>query len=125
MNTVGIQLRISDLLFAVQKRWKIIVSLTLMGLVFGLLLSGMNYVQSAVEDYQIEGSFIISAVDSQGRYSGNSSAPSRNDITMATELYDTVYYLLRSDRLLSQIINDEQLLGVSASDIRKIGRAHV
>ena len=118
MNTVGIQLRISDLLFAVQKRWKIIVSLTLMGLVFGLLLSGMNYVQSAVEDYQIEGSFIISAVDSQGRYSGNSSAPSRNDITMATELYDTVYYLLRSDRLLSQIINDEQLLGVSASDIR-------
>ena len=118
MNTVGIQLRISDLLFAVQKRWKIILSLTLMGLVFGLLLSGMNYVQSAVEDYQIDGSFIIAPVDSQGRYSGNSIAPNRTDLTMATELYDTVYYLLRSDRLLYQVINDEQLLGVSASDIR-------
>ena len=118
MNNTGIQLRISDLLFAVQKRWKIIASLTLMGLVFGFLLSGMNYVQSAVESYEINGSFIIAAVDSQGRYSGNSTAPSRTDITMATDLYDSVYYLLRSDRLLYQIINDEQLLGVSASDIR-------
>lgn len=115
---MGIQLRISDLLFAVQKRWKIIVALTFMGLVFGLLLSGMNYVQSAVEDYQIDGSLLVSAVDSDGRYSGNNRAPSRTDITMATEMYDTVYYLLRSDRLLYQIINDEQLLGVSASDIR-------
>ena len=35
MNSIGIQLRISDLLFAVQKRWKIIVSLTFLGLVFG------------------------------------------------------------------------------------------
>ncbi len=115
---MGIQLRISDLLFAVQKRWKIIVALTFMGLVFGLLLSGMNYVQSAVEDYQIDGSLLVSAVDSDGRYSGNNRAPSRTDITMATEMYDTVYYLLRSDRLLYQVINDEQLLGVSASDIR-------
>ena len=118
MNSIGIQLRISDLLFAVQKRWKIIASLTFLGLVFGLLLSGMNYVQSAVNTYQVNGSFVINAVDSQGRYSGNSTAPNRTDITMATDLYDTVYYLLRSDRLLYQIINDRQMLGVTVGDIR-------
>ncbi|MBR3106462.1 MAG: AAA family ATPase [Clostridia bacterium] len=118
MNSIGIQLRISDLLFAVQKRWKIIVSLTFLGGVFGVLLSGMNYVQSAVQTYQINGSFVINAVNSQGRYSGNSIAPSKTDMTLATDLYDTVYYLLRSDRLLYRIINDEQMLGVSASDIR-------
>ena len=118
MNSIGIQLRISDLLFAVQKRWKIIVSLTFLGLVFGLLLSGMNYVQSAVQSYQINGSFVINAVNSQGKYSGGSLAPSKTDMTLATDLYDTVYYLLRSDRLLYQIINEQQMLGVSASDIR-------
>ena len=119
MNSIGIQLRISDLLFAVQKRWKIIASLTFLGFVFGLMLSGMNYVQSAVQSYQIEGSFVINAVNSQGRYSGGSTAPNRTDMTLATDLYDTVYYLLRSDRLLYQIINDQQMLGVSASDIRR------
>ncbi len=118
MNTIGIQLRISDLLFAVQKRWKIIVSLTLMGLVFGLLLSGMTYVQSAVQTFQIEGSFAINAVDTQGRYTSNGISPNRTDMTMATEMYDTVYYTLRSDRLLYKIINEQQMLGVSASDIR-------
>ena len=118
MNSIGIQLRISDLLFAVQKRWKIIVSLTFLGLVFGLLLSGMNYVQSAMQSYQINGSFVINAVNSQGKYSGGSLAPSKTDMTLATDLYDTVYYLLRSDRLLYQIINEQQMLGVSASDIR-------
>ena len=118
MNSIGIQLRISDFLFAVQKRWKIIASLTFLGLVFGMLLSGMNYVQSAARTYQIDGSFVVNAVDSQGRFSGNSIAPNRTDMTMATEMYDTVYYLLRSDRLLYKIINDQQLLGISASDIR-------
>ena len=118
MNPIGIQLRISDILYAVQKRWKIIVSLTLMGLVFGLLLSGMNYVQSAVNTYQIKGSFIIAAVNSQGKYASNSATPTWNDISMSKELYDSVYYLLRSDRLMYQIINDEQLLAVSASDLR-------
>ena len=79
MNSIGIQLRISDLLFAVQKRWKIIASLTFLGFVFGLMLSGMNYVQSAVQSYQIEGSFVINAVNSQGRYSGGSTAPNRTE----------------------------------------------
>ncbi len=118
MNPIGIQLRISDILYALQKRWKIIFSLTFMGLVFGLLLSGMNYVQSAVNTYQIRGSFIIAAVNSQGRYPSNSTTPNWNDISMSTDLYDSVNYLLRSDRLMYQIIDDEQLLGVAASDIR-------
>ena len=118
MNSIGIQLRISDLLFAVQKRWKIIISLTFLGLLFGVLLSGMNYVQSAVETYQINGSVAINAVNSQGLYPGNSLSPSRTDMNLAIDLYDTVYYMLRSDRLLRQVINDLQLLGISVSDIR-------
>lgn len=118
MNNLGIQLRISDLLFALKKRWKIIIFLTFIGLVFGLMLSGLSYVQSAADTYQVNGSFIIAAVNTKGIYSSNSSTPSRNDFTMASDLYDTIYYLMRSDRLMLKIINDRQMLGVSASDIR-------
>lgn len=118
MNPIGIQLRVSDLLFAVQKRWKIIVSLTFLGAVFGLLLSGMSYVQSSVQTYEVSGSVLFSAVNSNGLYSSNSKMPSKNDMTLAGDLYDTVYYLMRSDRLLYKVINEEEMLGVSASDIR-------
>lgn len=118
MNPIGIQLRVSDLLFAVQKRWKIIVSLTFLGAVFGLLLSGMSYVQSSVQTYEVSGSVLFTAVNSNGLYSSNSKMPSKNDMTLAGDLYDTVYYLMRSDRLLYQVINEEEMLGVSASDIR-------
>ena len=118
MNSLGIQLRIGDLLFAVQKRWKLIISLTFLGLVFGLLLSAMSYVQSTSDSYQVSGSFIISAVSNSGTYSSNTTTPNRNDMTLASEMYDSVYYLLRSDRLLYEVINGEQLIGVSVSDIR-------
>ena len=118
MNSIGIQLRISDLLFAVQKRWKIILSLTFLGLVSGLLLSGLSYIQSSADSYQVSGSFMIAATDSRGMYTSNNNAPNRNDIILAEDMYDTVYYLLQSDRLLNQVINDEQMLGVSIGDIR-------
>ncbi len=118
MNNLGIQLRISDLLFAVQKRWKLIISLFFLGLALGVLLTAMGYVQSSVQSYQVKGSLILSAVNSNGLYSSNSVTPSRNDLSLASDMYDTVYYLLRSDRLLYQVINDKQMLGVSASDIR-------
>ena len=42
MRSGGIQLRVSDLLFALQKKWKLIISLSLLGLVFGLLLTAMG-----------------------------------------------------------------------------------
>lgn len=118
MNSIGIQLRISDLLFAVQKRWKIIVSLTFLGLMSGFLLSGLSYVQSSVESFQVSGSFMIAATDKSGRYTNNGAAPNRNDIILAGDMYDTVNYLLKSDRLLNRVISDTQMLGVSVSDIR-------
>lgn len=118
MKNIGIQLRISDILFAVQKRWKLILLLTFMSLIFGIMLAGMSYVQSSVEIYRVSGSFIIAAVDDKGVYASNSQTPNRNDFILAEDLYDTVYYLMRSDRLLSQVINDQQLLGITIADIR-------
>ena len=118
MKSIGIQLRISDLLYAVQKRWKIILSLTFVGIVFGVLLSGMTYVQSTFQTYQISGSAMIVATDSSDRYLNNSISPTSNDIKLAVDIVDMVYYFLRSDRMLEQLINDEKLIGITASDIR-------
>ena len=41
----GIQIRIGDLLYAVVKRWKLVLALTAMGLGFGVALYGIAFVQ--------------------------------------------------------------------------------
>ncbi len=118
MKSLGIQIRVGDLLFVIQKRWKLIVSLTFLGFVFGLLMSGLSYIQSSVQSYQVNGSFAIAAIDDRGMYASNSVSPNKNDLTLAADLYDTVYYFMRSDRLLYDVIDQLQLLGVAPGDIR-------
>ena len=118
MKSVGIQLRIGDLLFAVQKRWKIIASLTFLGLVFGLLMSAMSFLETTTDIFQINGSVMISAVDTNGSYGGNARTPSRTDLAAALDLYDTVDYIIFSDRLLDEVIAETELLGISSGDLR-------
>ena len=118
MGSGGIQLRISDLLFAVQKRWKIIVALTVLGAVFGLMLSGMSYVQSSLTSYSISGSAAINTLRGDGTYLYGDKAPSQNDFHLAEDMADSVIYIMRSDRVLSEVINRLELLGVTSRDLR-------
>lgn len=112
MQSMGIQMRISDLLFALQKRWKIIVSLTIVGFVFGMLLSAMSFIQSTYQSYSVEGSFIISSINSKDRFINGYDTMSDGDFHLAQSMVDTVLYMLTSDRLMNEVINDEELLGV-------------
>lgn len=114
----GIQLRISDLLFAVQKRWKIIVMLTILGGVFGLLLSGMSYMQSSLTSYNISGSMAINTIRTDGTYLYGDEAPSQNDFHLAEDMVDSVIYIVRSVRVLNEVINRQELLGITYQDIR-------
>lgn len=117
MRNEGIQLRIGDLLYAFHKRWKTVLALTVVGLLLGLLLSGMNYVQGNLLNYEIQGSVAISTL-TEGRYLNNGETSSMNDFTLAENMVDAVRYLLRSDRTLNEVINRLELLGVKASQIR-------
>ena len=118
MGNGGIQLRISDLLFAVQKRWAIIVALTFIGGLFGVLLTGMSYVQSSLASYNISGTMAINTLRADGTYLYGDDAPSQNDFHLAEDMVDTVIYMLRSVRVLNEVINREELLGVDYTDIR-------
>ena len=118
MGSGGIQLRIGDLLFAVQKRWKIIVTLTFLGGVFGLLLAGMSYVQASHTSYNISGSLAINTLSPDGKYLYGDDAPSQNDFHLAEEMVDSVTYIMRSVRVLEEVINRQELLGITYEDIR-------
>ncbi len=117
-QNAGIRVRVSDLLFAFQKRWTIIVAMTLVGLVFGLILSAMTYVQSSFQSYEVKGSFAVTTVNGNGLYINNASAPNNNDYHLAEDMMDAVSYILRSDRVLTDVINQTELLGYSVRDLR-------
>ena len=118
MGSTGIQLRIGDLLFALQKRWLLILSLTFLGFVFGLLLSGLTYVQESVQLFNINGSVAITTKDKENRYLGGNTKPASADIKAAQDMVDSVVYLMRSDRIVDQVINELELLGITISDVR-------
>ena len=113
-----IRVRVSDLLFALQKRWMIIVSLSLVGLTFGLILSAMTVVQSSYQSYNINGSFAVSSKNIDGQYVGGYNAPNVNDFHLAEDMVDAVRYVLRSERVLNDVINENELLGYTVAQIR-------
>ena len=118
MRNGGIQLRVGDLLFAVQKHWKIIVTLTFLGGIFGLLLSGMSYVQSNLSSYTISGSMAINTMRADGTYLYGSEVPNQNDFHLAEDMVDSVIYVMRSRRVLDEVVNRQELLGMSYEDVR-------
>ncbi len=118
MQSSGIRVRISDLLFALQKRWMVIVSLTLVGLTFGLILSAMTFIQSSFQSFQISGSYAITTLNANGLYINNSSGANNNDFHLAEDMMEAVMYVIRSDRVMGEVIEEQQLLGYSESQLR-------
>ena len=118
MRNAGIQIRVCALLFALQKRWKIILSLTFIGLIFGLMLSGMTYIQSSLQTYQIKGSLAVNTRRPNGNYLGNYEVPSHNDFNLSIDLVEPVVYVMRSDRTMYQLIESMDTIGIIPADIK-------
>ena len=113
-----IRVRVSDLLFALQKRWMVIVALSLVGLTFGLILSAMTVVQNSYQSFNINGSFAITSKNMNGQYVGGYNAPNVNDFHLAEDMVDAVRYVLRSERVLKEVVNENELLGYTTAQIR-------
>ena len=114
----GIRVRVSDLLFALQKRWMVIVALSLLGLTFGLILSAMTVIQSSYQTFNISGSFAVTSKNVNGKYVGGYDVPNINDFHLAEDMVDAVRYVIRSDHVLGEVINRNELLGYSIPQLR-------
>lgn len=113
-----IRVRVSDLLFALQKRWMVIVALSLVGLTFGLILSAMTVVQSSYQTFNVSGSFAVTSKNKDGMYVGGYGVPNVNDFHLAEDMVDAVRYVVRSDHVLNEVINSNELLGYTLTQLR-------
>ena len=118
MNTGGIQLRLGDFLYAILKRWKVVLALTFVGLVFGIMLSGVSYMQGSYTNYEVACSFVVVTKGSSGNFTAyNTEYQHPNDFTFAEDMVDTVNYVIKSDLTMNKTIDRLRMIGIKPKDI--------
>ena len=116
----GIRIRIGDLLYAVVKRWKLVLALTAMGLGFGVALYGIAFVQGKNMNYEITCSIAVTSESATGAFTGNSAYLNPNDFYLAQDMVDAArYYVIKSDKVLGTAIANAGLQNVTTKDVSK------
>lgn len=118
MNSSGIQLRMGDIVYAIFKRWKLILALTFVGLVFGIMLSGVSYIQGNFSNYEITGSFVIQTKSDEGNFTSyNTDYQHPSDYNFAADVMDSVIYIIKSELTMDRAIQKLKFIGVTPRDI--------
>ena len=96
-----------------------IALLTILGLGFGIILSGVNYLQgSMTKNYVVSGSVSFSSQAANGEFgTKNTLYPLMDDVRLAEELMGSVLYIMKSEKVLNDAIEDLQMIGITNRDI--------
>ena len=113
----NVQLRVSDLLYAAFKRWKMILALGLLGFFCGFVLSGISYLQGNYTSYEINCSIAITSQSSTGNFINNSDYLSSSDFYLAQDMVDAATFVIKSNRALQTAIDNAGLVSVTTQDV--------
>lgn len=113
-TTEEIEVSLTDILHSIwDVRW-ILVVLTLLGGVVGMLLSS-----SAQTTFETKASMLVTARSADGTYSNGSGTPAADDIYLSQNLTKTVQYLSTSNRILKQVLADEELSQIQPEELKE------
>ncbi len=118
MQGDSIQIRVSDMIFVLKKRWKMVLSLTMIGFIFGMLLLTVAYIRNSRQSYAANGSFAISTKNGEGIYTNGAQIANNSDFHLAEDMADAVSYVVLSDHVLREVISERGLLGVTPEELR-------
>ena len=114
----GQEIRMKEIALVLIKRRAWIMVCVILGIVFGLMLSAMSYIKSqALRQYTVISSIALTSQSSSGLFAHQSRDPDSTDYYLAEDMVDAASYVLRSDTMLDEVIEDLNLIGVSARDI--------
>lgn len=112
------QLRLSDVIYAIIKRRMLIIILTAAGLVVGIILSIISYARGEIsKEYVITSSIAVISRTEDGLFSSHNPNPDSTDIYLAQNMVDSVMYVMKSDKLINTAINRMGLIGITVNDI--------
>ena len=117
MSDEGI--RIGDLLLTIARRWKTLVVLTLLGCGLGLVLNSISFVQGSYTSYEISSSIAIIPRTAAGGFAGGTDYLTSGDFQLAEDMADAVAYVMYSDRVLEQAIEQARLISVEPVEVAR------
>lgn len=118
MENNGIHIRVGDVIYGIIKHRVLILALTVVGLMIGVFLSGLSFLRGEMsKEYMITSSFSVNTQTNSGMFTSGYDFPNYNDINMAENITDAVTYVVKSDKMLTRVIDSLGLLGVTTKDI--------
>ena len=125
MTNDGIQLRLGDILFAIKNRWKMILIFSLVGLILGGIATAVSYLQMNMsQDFEIRGALMTTSIQKDGKYVYGNNYPGMDDVRYATEITDEAVYVLKSEQVIKNAVENLGLIGVTGPDVRQVFTAY-
>ena len=113
-------LRLGDVFYYIIRGRRLIALLALVGLIAGIIISGIGFVQGNIsKEYRIRSSIAIIAQTSSGNYASKNTNPDKADVELAQEITDSAIYILKSERMIKEALEKAELTGISVADIQK------
>ena len=118
MKNDGIHIRVGDVLYGIMKHRILIIVLTAAGLLLGVALSGISYLRGEMsKEYIVTSSISVNTQTNSGLFTSGYDFPNYNDINMAEEIVEASAYVLKSDKMLNDVIDSLGLVGITTKDI--------
>lgn len=117
MSDEGI--RIGDLLLTIARRWKTLVVLTLLGCGLGLILNSISFVQGSYTSFEITTSIAVIPRASTGVFASGSDHFTSDDYQLSEDMADAVSYVMYSDRVLEEAIQQTHLISVEPEEVAR------
>ncbi len=111
--------RLKDILYNIRKRLSIIVSLTLGGLLIGILFFLVqSFSLSDQTMYKVFVSLSLGTSNVEGNYTNNMISPGQYDFELASSLVDWVTYIVRSEKVCKEAVERLKLIGVTTKSVQ-------
>ena len=111
------EIRISDLLLTIAKRWKLIVVMALVGCGLGLILNSISFVQGEYTSFEITTSIAVIPQTSTDVLASGADRITPDDYNLGEDMANAVIYVLYSDRVLEQAIQEARLISVEPKEV--------
>lgn len=118
-NQSRLSLFIYTIVYSIAKKWRQVVSLTLVGLVFGIVISSAKLIAHQNMSYRIEGSFNVTTQTSNGNYTSNTKIPNGQDVQLSPSITSSVIYAMESKDILRESLSTAGISDMNATQLKK------
>ncbi len=109
---------LTEILYVMTKNRALIQTCVFLGLLLGLSLSLVRYIQDrAIKPFTVKSAIALTAQTESGLFTRQFDAPDSTDIHLAEDIVDAAIFILRSDDMLNSVIEKANLVDITTKEL--------